>query len=84
MFSEKRDTTQLCLCANVQTLTKVLLGGPWRGQWRRGGVVVHTGGHADTPTQPAAPGLTRRTRPVGYWTPSTERERFKIDTRDVA
>lgn len=25
-------------------------------------------GHDDTPTVPAAPHLTRRTRPVGYWT----------------
>lgn len=56
-------------------ITKVLLGGSWRVQWWRRGVEVHISGHAETPTLPAAPSLARRTRSVGYWTPSTETER---------
>ncbi len=36
---------------------------------------MHIGGHANTPTLPVAPRLTRKTSPVGYWTPSTERDR---------
>lgn len=41
--------------------------------------MVHISGHADTLTLPAAPSLTRRTRPVSYWTPSTARDRNKYN-----
>ena len=37
---------------------------------------MHVGSHADTPTQTAAPSLSRRTCPIGYWTPSTETEKY--------
>lgn len=43
--------------------------------------MVHVSGHADTPTLPA-PNLTRRTCPVGYWTPETQRDRLKIEKLD--
>ncbi len=68
------DATSICLYANMQTLTNVLLGWLWRGQrWRRG-VKVQVSRLVDTPALPAAPSLNRQTRPVGDWTPYTEED----------